>query len=98
MREWTQTEQNINNNGGFLYFYTPLCGTCQLAKQMIEIVEQTYQYQFIAVNANHYPNFAQRLKITQVPCILSMQTRAKLYTFANVVNVAHFCQINAEKK
>lgn len=82
----------------FLYFYTPLCGTCTLASQMVTIVEQTQTLQVLAINLNHFPNFAQLLQIEQVPCLIHHATVTKLYTFANVVNVYNFCQKNTNQK
>lgn len=92
MREWTQTELPSQLLPPFLYFYTPLCGTCVIAKQMLTIVEQSQQFESFAINLNHFPNFAQQFEIEQVPCLISTKTHAKLYIFANVVNVYQFCQ------
>lgn len=44
MQDWTkekQLEERILQEEKLaLYFYTPLCGTCQLAGRMLEIAEQ----------------------------------------------------------
>lgn len=96
MREWTKPELPVQELPPFLYFYTPLCGTCLIAKQMLEIVEETQRFESLAINLNHFPNFAQQFQIEQVPCLMSTKTAAKLYIFANVVNVYQFCQTQSQ--
>ncbi|MGL4624786.1 MAG: thioredoxin family protein [Culicoidibacterales bacterium] len=92
MQELTQLELETEVLPPFLYFYTPLCGACVIAKQMVEIVEQAQQFDTLAINLNHFPSFAQQFQIEQVPCLISTETQAKLYIFANVVNIYQFCQ------
>ncbi|MGL5915304.1 MAG: thioredoxin family protein [Culicoidibacterales bacterium] len=98
MQILTQADTQSVENVDFLYFYTPLCGTCHLAKQMLGIVEHTQNFDVFAINLNHFPEFAQVFQVEQVPCLLNVQTRAKLYTFANVVNVYNFCQTQLRTK
>ncbi|MGL4971719.1 MAG: thioredoxin family protein [Culicoidibacterales bacterium] len=98
MQIWTQAEAQSVENVDFLYFYTPLCGTCHLATQMLEIVEATQKFDGYAINLNHFPEFAQVFQVEQVPCLISLKTQAKLYTFANVVNLYNFCQTQLKTK
>lgn len=37
-----QWQQFLTMDGvQFIYFYTPMCGTCQLASKMLEVVNET---------------------------------------------------------
>jgi thioredoxin 1 len=55
----------------FLYLYTPLCGTCQLAKKMLTIVEEAMPSLHIYMkDLNYAPTFAEKWEIESVPCLL----------------------------
>ncbi|MCQ8147219.1 thioredoxin, partial [Weissella confusa] len=44
MIDWTGAEATAlieNEEKTVLYVYTPMCGTCQLAKKMLTVVEMT---------------------------------------------------------
>lgn len=89
MIEWKEKQLNIQNEGlMLLYLYTPMCGTCQLAKRMIQVVEEllpTLEIQ--SVNLNFYPNEAMELEIESVPCLLVIrdgEVKEKIYAFQSV--------------
>jgi thioredoxin-like negative regulator of GroEL len=57
-----------------LYLYTPMCGTCQLAKRMLEVVEELFPFlPFYQTDINYMPERAAAWKIESVPCLLLFQ-------------------------
>lgn len=73
---------------GLVYFYTPLCGTCQMAGKMLNVVEQLYPDMDMGkVNLNFMPEFAEQFEVESVPCLLFVKDGAvedKLYAFRSV--------------
>lgn len=54
----------------FVYFHTPLCGTCQLGHRMLSIVMEALPgTDIIACNLNEMPQRAQDWQIESVPCL-----------------------------
>ncbi|MGE6630002.1 thioredoxin family protein [Bacillus sp. NPDC077027] len=63
--------KNIQDDIFLLYLYTPFCGTCQLAKKMLTVVDKMQQdVPFYENNLNYSPNIAKALEIESVPCYL----------------------------
>ncbi len=91
MKEWT-IEQITNifeqKESGIVYFYTPMCGTCQVAGKMTTIVEKTLPNIKIAkANLNFLPEIAADLSIESVPCLLFISNgvvKDKIYAFQSV--------------
>ncbi|QVK17334.1 thioredoxin family protein [Mycoplasmatota bacterium] len=51
--------------------YTNMCGTCESAKIMLDIVSKTMKHLLIyQLNVNHYPNIIEDYHITSIPCFL----------------------------
>lgn len=91
MDEWSKEEINrvLNKEGvAVLYFYTPLCGTCQVAGKMIGIVEHMIDnIPFGKADLNYVPNFAEHFSIESVPCLLVIKdgrVHEKVYAFKSV--------------
>ncbi|MDP4086352.1 MAG: thioredoxin family protein [Bacillota bacterium] len=78
----------IKNNPTLLvYFYTPLCGTCQIASKMLRVVEHLTKLQIGMINANFAPDIARHFKIESVPCLLFLENGEKvdeIYAFHSV--------------
>lgn len=93
MKEWNKAEiTGIMDNRGsaFIYFYTPLCGTCQVAGRMLGIVEKVTDGTFAKADLNYMPDLAIDLKIESVPCLLVVQDGIpveKVYAFRSVQNL-----------
>ncbi|GIN62112.1 thioredoxin-like protein YusE [Robertmurraya siralis] len=72
----------------FLYLYTPLCGTCQVAGKMLEIVEKLFPNEtWGKCDLNYIPNFALEWEIESVPCLLlfnGSHIMKKVYAFHSV--------------
>ncbi len=68
--------------------YTPICGTCQVAKRMLEVVSNLLpQVPFLQINLNYYGELAQKYEIMSVPCLMihhQGECVEKVYTFISV--------------
>lgn len=82
-------EKNI-----LLYIYTPLCGTCNIARSMLKQIEMTHHQQFFyQMNASFYPELMQQMKIKSVPCLLikvNHQVKEKIYAFKSIPNIYYY--------
>lgn len=71
-----------------LYFFTPMCGTCQVAGQMLEIVEKMIsRLSYGKADLNYMPEMAERFKVESVPCLIIIkegQVQEKIYAFKSV--------------
>lgn len=78
----------------FVYFYTPLCGTCKLARRMLEVVDVALNHlQIYTCNINLMPKQAQIWKITSVPALLvfyGTDVDNQLYRFQSVEHLYAF--------
>ena len=53
-----------------VFLYTPLCGTCQVARRMLEVAEQLLPPDtLVAVNVNTAPHWVQEQQIASVPAL-----------------------------
>ena len=68
--------------------YTPTCGTCHVAKKMLEVVKAAKQDLVITmINLNYNANLAEELEIMSVPCIIIYKNGEfveKIYAFEYV--------------
>ncbi|HBZ10883.1 MAG TPA: thioredoxin [Bacillus bacterium] len=98
MEEWNKTDINdtiTKKKSAFIYFYTPLCGTCQVAGRMLDIVEKITGGSFAKADLNYMPELANELKIESVPCLLVLQDgmpAEKVYAFRSVPNMLGIVQ------
>jgi len=71
-----------------LYFYTPLCGTCQVAGKMLGVVEQMFPNLFFGkADLNYVSEMAELFSIESVPCMLILKesmVQEKIYAFKSV--------------
>jgi len=79
-----------------LYLYTPLCGTCQLAKKMLTIVEEAIPSISIYMkDLNYIPTYAEKWQIESVPCLLIFQNgeiKLKKYAFHSLEHIYEVIQ------
>ncbi|WP_028548232.1 thioredoxin family protein [Paenibacillus sp. UNC451MF] len=78
MEEWTerQVQQWISESDErlFIYFYTPMCGTCKVTERMLQvIVELEKDLPLVKCNINFCPELAQSWQLESVPCIVSIE-------------------------
>ncbi len=87
-----QWSQYLKTDGvQFIYFYTPMCGTCQLASKMLEVVNETIlTFHFNKCNLNYFPAVASEYEIESVPCLTIFQDGKiveKIYAFKSVTYI-----------
>ncbi|RLL46533.1 thioredoxin [Oceanobacillus piezotolerans] len=74
-----------------LYIYTPFCGTCSVARAMLEKIEDIHKQDiFYERNASFHPEFMQENQIESVPCLLIKQDniiKEKVYAFKSIANI-----------
>ncbi|SFP43401.1 thioredoxin family protein [Salibacterium halotolerans] len=72
MKEISAREiQELTNNSqtAAVFFYTPLCGTCQVASEMTGHIETVFDAAFLQADINTMPDIAQQEQISSVPCL-----------------------------
>ncbi|MCE7792121.1 thioredoxin family protein [Salipaludibacillus sp. CUR1] len=78
----------------WVYFYAPLCGTCELARYFLNIVEKAEQAEVaIEADLNYFKKEAEVWGIESVPCLVRFEDgkpESKLYAFESVSNVYDF--------
>lgn len=91
MHQWTKNElmQRIESKETtILYIYTAMCGTCQVASKMLEIVNEILPNLPLSKhNINDLTMEAQHWKIESVPCLLIFdkgEIKQKVYAFQSV--------------
>ncbi|WLD92725.1 thioredoxin family protein [Alkalihalobacillus sp. AL-G] len=93
VKEISQTDISklqTSSKKSVVFFYTPLCGTCKLASQMLKITDEALGAESIELfecNLNLHPEMAVQWEIESVPCLLFIsggKVREKLYSFRSV--------------
>jgi thioredoxin-like negative regulator of GroEL len=90
MNEWNRMDLSAFLDGkatGLVYFYTPMCGTCQVASKMLQVIEQLIDLEIGQMNLNFFPDLARAFEIESVPCLLFVEAgkvRETLYAFQSV--------------
>ena len=85
-KEWTKAK-NTNKVSAY-YLYTPMCGTCQLASKMLEVVTEAMPELPIGkANLNYVQEIAALYEVESVPCLLITENgklKEKVYAFHSV--------------
>lgn len=91
MEEWTKEKIETlleEKQTGYLYFYTPMCGTCQVASKMLTVIEQLLpDVPSGKADLNYLPEMAERFEIESVPCLIILregEEQEKIYAFQSV--------------
>lgn len=82
----------IQEKGSYLlYISSPFCGTCHLARSILETIEDIHgETLFAELNASIEPKFMQEHQIESVPCLLIVKDNVlqeKIYTFFSVAHM-----------
>ncbi|WP_246062849.1 thioredoxin family protein [Paenibacillus ehimensis] len=80
-------EEKASPEPRYVFFYTPLCGTCKVGERMLEVVAALNPRTVIGrCNINFSPQLARNWKIESVPCLVRWQrgTTDKKYRFDDV--------------
>lgn len=91
MNEWTHKEwlkvKNTEEAAAF-YLYTPMCGTCQVAGKMLDVVTELLpDFKVGKANLNYVQEVAELYEIESVPCLLITRggkVAEKIYAFQSV--------------
>ncbi|MGX1983547.1 thioredoxin [Thermolongibacillus altinsuensis] len=71
-----------------MYLYTPLCGTCQVAGRMVDVVKELFpNVTFVKEDLNYIPERAIEWQVESVPCLLIFKNGElvkKIYAFHSV--------------
>ncbi|MFD3448775.1 thioredoxin family protein [Microbacteriaceae bacterium 4G12] len=96
MIEWTGDEvvERVGNDElVILYIYTPLCGTCQVAKKMMAVIDAALPSLEIGmIDLNYAPDLAMKYAIESVPCLLLFERGEivkRIYAFQSVEYLYH---------
>ena len=85
------TEETLKEASYLLYIHTPFCGTCHVARSMLNQIESVHNEDiFYEMNASLYPEFMQELEIESVPCLLIKKNnviKEKIYVFHSIPNI-----------
>ncbi|WP_422122793.1 thioredoxin family protein [Planococcus sp. X10-3] len=85
-KDWTKAK-NTNKISAY-YLYTPMCGTCQLASKMLEVVTAAMPELPIGkANLNYVQEIAALYEVESVPCLLITENgklKDKVYAFHSV--------------
>lgn len=91
MNQWTEDMfyECLNSGGkGAFYLYTPLCGTCQMASKMLEVITELLpDLNLGKADVNYIPKLAETFFIESVPCLIIFsdhKIKDKIYAFQNV--------------
>ena len=88
------TAELLEKDSYILFIHTPFCGTCTVARAMLEKIEGIHgQDIFLEMNANYEAPFLHEQKIESVPCLLIKKEGKfveKIYTFYSTANIYHY--------
>lgn len=72
----------------YIFIYSPFCGTCHLARKMLDTIEAMWDEPFFyEMNAALHPNIMASYQIESVPCLLITKkgrVLRKIYAFHSV--------------
>ncbi|MFD1849377.1 thioredoxin family protein [Oceanobacillus bengalensis] len=85
------TSEQLEEGNAIIYIYTPFCGTCSVARAMLEKIESIHNKTiFYEMNASFYPEFMQENKVESVPCLFikrENEIKEKVYAFKSIGNI-----------
>ena len=79
--------ENFNKNKHLIFGYTPMCGTCKISEQMLDIANEILQLPIVKVDLNFHPKMSEQYKIMSVPVLLLMnkdREMKRIYAFQSV--------------
>ncbi|MGM8365229.1 thioredoxin family protein [Virgibacillus sp. W0181] len=93
------TKEQLKKDTMFLFIHSPFCGTCHLARKILEQIETNHNKQlFYEMNASLYPEFMQTHKIESVPCLyikVGHEVKEKIYAFQSTGNIYRYILLHA---
>ncbi|SMF32193.1 thioredoxin family protein [Paenibacillus barengoltzii] len=96
-RETAQTGKEAGTGREALFFVTTLCGTCQLAEKMLEIVLASGPCIPVSkLNINFTPILRERWRIASVPCLIVLEDGVPVrqeYAMRSVVDLSEWLRV-----
>lgn len=94
-----ETLEELEQADEMIFIYTPFCGTCQLARKILEEIEVTSEkgHMFYELNAGLYPTFMQQKKIESVPCLMMTNYGhpSKIYSFESLAKLSNLLHVKS---
>ncbi|WP_246570113.1 thioredoxin family protein [Lentibacillus saliphilus] len=88
------TEAQLQEDNYLLYIHTPFCGTCHLARTILDKIEAVHgEHIFFEMNASLFPDFMQAAQVESVPCLMIKQDghiKEKVYAFQSTANIYNY--------
>lgn len=91
MENWTRAEWEQQKNKpekALFYLYTPICGTCQVASKMMNVIDVMRENLLIGkADLNYLEDVAIDYEIESVPCLLiteNGEVKEKIYAFQSI--------------
>lgn len=88
------TDEILQQERFLLFIYTPFCGTCSLAKSMLDKIESVHGEDiFYDMNASLNPEFMQENQVESVPCLFikdGNEVKEKVYAFHSIPNIYNY--------
>lgn len=88
------TKEELESDRFILFIYSPFCGTCGVARAMLEKIESIHKINiFHEMNANYYEEFLHKHRVESVPCLLikeNNEVKEKVYTFYSIGNIYRY--------
>ncbi|WP_233269394.1 thioredoxin family protein [Alteribacillus sp. YIM 98480] len=85
-----------------LFLYSPLCGTCKKAEQMMFALENVFDSMlFVKANINTIPSFVREEKIKSIPCLQAVQNKntvKTIYAFHSIPSLVERLHPIIEKR
>lgn len=101
MEQWTKEKwQNMieNEDVAALYLYTPMCGTCELASKMLNILNISFpSLQIGKMDINYEEELAFDYQVESVPCLIVAkkgEITNKVYAFESVTKLYELLKSN----
>ncbi|OCA87630.1 thiol reductase thioredoxin [Bacillus sp. FJAT-27225] len=91
MKNWTSADFTAfldEGRTGLAYFYTPICGTCQVASRMLEVIQaMNPNLEAGKIDLNYATELAEEYEIMSVPCLFFIKegkVADSIYAFHSV--------------
>ena len=96
IEQWQTSKQHEDVTA--LYFYTPMCGTCEVASKMLNILNISLpSLQIGKMDINYVQELAFDYKIESVPCLIVAkkgEITNKVYAFESVTKLYELLKSN----
>lgn len=96
IEQWQKAKQT--DDVAALYFYTPMCGTCEVASKMLNIINISFpSLQIGKMDINYVQELAFDYKIESVPCLIVAkkgEITNKVYAFESVTKLYELLKSN----